>query len=406
MRKTFAIEMSDNQSNKEAKRSNSLWRLMKECVLEMLHRPIYWVGFFALPLFLFLFLASLMESGLPEKIPAAIVDKDGTATSREITQSLNGMQMVNLTMTCNSYTEARHAMQEGKIYGFFVIPENFESELLSMRKPVITFYTNMTYYVPAALLFKTFKTTALYAKAGIAVNVLEYAGAGSMNVAPLLNPINVATRPIGNPGLNYAIYLCNSFIPCALQLMILLVTAFTLGEEVKRGRSRRLLERTDGSILTALFAKLFPQTIIWIIVVVFMESWLYKWNGYPMNGSWGWLTLSEIMFVFASQAFGVFLYGCLPSLRLSLSACALLGILSFSLAAFSFPEQSMYPALSIFSWVVPIRYNFLIYSDQALNGLHIYYSRIWFAAYCVFMLLPFTMLWRIKRSYSNGIYVP
>lgn len=398
--------MSYIQSDKEGKQPNALWCLIKDSVLGLVRRPLYWIGFFALPLFLFLFLASMMESGLPTKIPAAIVDRDGTAVSREITQSLGGMQMVDLTMTCNSFTEARQAMQEGKIYGFFLIPENFESDLMSARKPVITYYTNMTYYVPGSLLFKTFKTTALYAKAGIAVNVLEYAGAGSMNLTPILNPINVVTRPIGNPELNYAIYLCNSFIPCALQLMILLVTVFSLGEEVKRGRSRLLLQRADGSILTVLFAKLLPQTVIWTVMAVFMEAWLFKWNGYPMNGSWLWLTLSEIMFVFASQAFAVFLYGILPSLRLSLSVSALLGILSFSLAAFSFPEQSMYPSIGIFSWIVPIRYNFLIYSDQALNGLDIYYSRIWFAAYCVFMLLPFTMLWRIKKTYSNEIYVP
>ncbi len=57
----------------------------------------------------------------------------------------------------------------------------------------------------------------------------------------------------------------------------------------------------------------------------------------------------------------------------------------------------MYPALGIFSWVLPTRYNFLIYIDQALNGIPVYYSRVWFVAYIVFMLLPFTMMWNIKR---------
>lgn len=374
-------------------------------VLQIVRRPLYWVGFFLLPLFFFLFLTNLMQQGLPSQVPAAIVDKDGTSLSRQITQNLSSMQMVDLTEACDSYTQARQDMQTGKIFGFFLIPENFQADLLAGRKPVITFYTNMTYYVPASLLFKTFKATALYAKAGVAVSVLETAGVDA-DASSLMMPVNISARPLGNPWLNYAVYLCNSFVPCVLQLMIFLVTCFSLGQEIKYGSSRRLLDMADGSIVKALAAKLLPQTIIWIVIVIFMESWLFRWNHYPMHGSWWWLTLSEVMFVLASQGMGVFFFGLLPNLRLSLSVSALIGILSFSIAAFSFPAESMYPAVGIFSWILPIRYNFLIYIDQALNGIPLYYSRIWFAAYIVFMLLPFTMLWNIKRAMKRPVYAP
>lgn len=375
-------------------------------VLQIVRRPIYWVAFFILPLFCFMLLTSLMQEGLPSKVPAAMVDKDGSSLSRSVTQNLGGMQMVDLKESCNSYTEARHRMQEGEIFGFFLIPENFERDLLSGRQPVITFYTNMTYFVPASILFKTFKTTALYTKAGVAMSVLESVGASPRQVTPLLLPINIQGRGINNPGLNYAIYLCNSFLPGVLELMIFLVTCFSLGQEIKYGTSVRLLQMANGSIVKALFAKLLPQTIIWIVIAFFLESWLFAINGYPMHGSWFWLTLSEIMFVLACQGWALFFFGVLPNLRLSLSASALLGILAFSVAAFSFPVQSMYGAIGIFSWILPVRYNFLIYIDQALNGIDIYYSRVWFVAYIVFMILPFTMLWRIKREMARPVYAP
>ena len=118
------------------------------------------------------------------------------------------------------------------------------------------------------------------------------------------------------------------------------------------------------------------------------------------------MTVSELLFVVACQGMAVFFFGILPNLRLSLSVCSLLGILSFSLAAFSFPVQSMYGSLAIFSWLMPIRYNFLIYIDQALNGIDIWYSRWWYAAYIVYILLPFTVLWRIKRFFAKPVYIP
>ncbi|MDE7160913.1 MAG: ABC transporter permease [Muribaculaceae bacterium] len=375
-------------------------------VLQLVRRPIYWVGMLVLPLFCVLFLTSEMESGLPVKAPAAIVDKDGSSLSRQLTRTLGGMQLIDLVETDNSYTQARHSMQEGKIYGFFLIPENFEADLLAGRSPSVTYYTNATYYVPAALLFKSFKSTALYSKAGIMLNVLESAGATADQVTPLLQPVSVQVRGIGNPWLNYAYYLCVSFLPGVVQLMILLVTCFSLGQEIKYGSSVQLMRMAGGSIYKAVAAKLLPQTIAWMILMMFLESWLFGWQHYPMHGSWFWFTVSELLFVLACQGLGLFFFAILPNLRLSLSVSALMGILTFSLAAFSFPVESMYGAVGIMSWLTPVRYNFLIYIDQALNGIDVYYSRYWYAAYIVFMLLPFTLMWRLRKVMMKPVYIP
>ena len=387
------------------KERRGVLEVMRDSMRAIATKPIYWVGIFFLPLFLFLLITSLMEEGLPEKVPAGIVDRDGTSLSRQITQNLGGMQLVDLVETPNSFTEARHLMQEGKIFGYFLIPENFQADLLAGKAPEVTFYTNMTYYVPASLLFKTFKAAAVYAKAGVVMKVVEEAG---VTDAPksLLQPVNITARGIGNPWLNYGIYLANSFVPAVLQLMIMLMTCYSLGETIKYKTSPRMLWLAKGSVYKAVFGRLFPQTVIWVVIALFMQVWLYKFNHYPMHGSWGWMSLSQIMFVLASQGFALFFFCILPNLRLSLSACALLGILSFSIAAFSFPYESMYPAMGIFSWILPTRYNFLIYIDQALNGREIFYSRIWFVAYIIFIILPVFTVWRLRKQFANPVYTP
>lgn len=380
-------------------------KIFNRSIVQMARRPVYWTAMFLLPLFVTLLLTSMMEEGLPTKVPAAIVDKDGSNLSRQISQNLGAMQSVDLAYESNSFTEARHRMQKGEIFGFFLIPENFQKDLLSGKGPVITFYTNMTYYVPASLLFKTFKTTALMSKAGIMLNIGESAGLSEQKLKPMMQPVNIVTRGLGNPGLNYSIYLCNSFVPCVFQLMIMLMVCFALGHEIKYGGSVRLMSLANGNVFKAIVAKILPQTIGWWVMIIFMVSWLYRWQGYPMNGNWGWFILSELLFVLASQGIAIFFFGIFPNLRLSLSVCSLLGILSFSLAAFSFPVESMYGAIGIFSYLMPIRYNFLIYIDQALNGIDIYYSRWWFAAYIVYMLLPLTVGWRIKKYFDKPVYV-
>lgn len=388
------------------KSDKGLLAILRHTVRQMIRRPIYWFGFFGIPLFMFLFITSMMESGLPQHIPAALVDRDGTELSRNVGRTLNSMELANITRTPGSYSAARDLMQRGEIYGFFLIPENFEADMLAGRAPAITFYYNMAYFVPGSMLFKSFKTTAVLTKAGVALKVADAVGADAGQLMPMIQPVNIQARAIGNPSLNYGIYLGNSFIPGILQLMIMLMTVYSIGEEIKRHTSPALLRMGNGSILEVIFGKLLPQTIVWWVIACFMVAWLYYYNGYTMQCPLWVMLLSELLFVLASQGFAIFVFGVLPSLRLAMSICSLLGVLSFSIAAFSFPVESMYPALKPFTYIMPVRYNFLIYADQALAGRELYFSRWWFAAYFIFILIPFIFMRRIKKAYADPVYVP
>jgi len=374
---------------------------------QLASRPLYWYAMFVCPLLLGWFLTDLMKYGLPENTPVAIVDKDHTHISRQVAQTLDGMQLVQITRACDSYSEAMEQMRRGEIYGFFLIPEHYEADLLAGRAPVVSFYTNMTYFVPGTLAYKNFKTTAVYTKAGVVMQVIQSGtGAGAEQIAPLLNPVNIEGRPLGNPWLNYGYYLCNSFVPGVLQLMIMLMTAYTLGQEIKRRTSVRLMRVAGGSVLKAVTAKLLPQTLIWCAMALLMEAWLFGYCQYPMNGSLWWMALNTLLLVLASQGLALFIFCALPTLRLSMSVCALLGVLTFSIAAFSFPLESMYGAIGIFSWIVPVRYYFMIYIDQALNGVDIFYSRWHFIAYFAFIFAPLALMWRLKKSWLKPIYLP
>lgn len=380
--------------------------VFKRSVRQLASRRIYWLTMVVMPLFCMIFLTDLLREGLPIKAPAAVVDYDRSELSRRMIQSLNGAQMSRITAVYDNIGDARRAMQRGEIYGFYLIPENFQSDLLSVRTPTVSYYTNMAYYVPASLLYKNFTASALYAKADVLSGLLTDVGVDAEEIVPLLQPINIEVRGLSNPWLDYAVYLCNSFVPAIMQLMIFLTTAFAVCQEMKRATSPLWLRLAKGSVIRALSAKLLPQTIGWQIMMLFMLWWFYGKNGFVMNGSWGWMILSEMMFVLACQGFALFVVGVLPNLRLALSVGALVGVLSFSIGAFSFPYESMYGSIRVFSWLVPVRYNFLIYIDQALNGIDVYYSRIFYVAYIVFMLLPLLVIKRLKRELLNPVYVP
>lgn len=386
--------------------SPGLWNVIKREVRHLTSRPIYIVGMIVVPVLMSLFFVSLLGEGLPKKVPAAIVDLDHSQMSRQLTRSLNAMELIDITQRENSYNEAIAAVQRGEVFGFFVIPEDFERDAVGGRAPTLTFYSNLTFYVPGTLVFKGFKTMAVTTSGRIVQTDLVSKGAPQEFAETIVQPMTVQTHPLNNPWLNYSYYLSTSFLPGVLELMIFLMTVYSIAHELKTGSSTRWLRTANGNIWTALIGKLAPQTLIFTVIGFGMNALMFHYHHFPMNCHTGNLLLGMFLFVVACQSFAAFICSVLPNLRLALSICSLTGILAFSIAAFSFPVQSMYGGIAIFSYILPVRWYFLIYIDQALNGIPLYFSRIYYAALLVFPVLAMLAAPLLRRAARKPIYVP
>lgn len=382
-----------------------LWNSFVDGFRYLAGRPLFLIAMVAVPLGMTFFFIDLMDEGLPLKAPTAIVDLDHSPLSRKLTRSLQASELVDINVDAESYVDAVDLVKRGEIFGFFIIPQGFQSDAVAGRKPTLSYYTNMTYFIPGTLSFKGFKTAAVTVTGGMVVTTLTTAGVAESTVGSLIQPVAVQDHPIGNPWLSYSIYLCNSFAPGVLALMVMMVTVFSIGDEMKRGTSVAWLARNGGSMVLALFGKLAPQTVIFTATGVAMQAIFYGFNDFPLNNHAWHIVLAMFLLVAACQAFAVTIIEIVPNLRLALSMVSLVGILSFSITGFSFPVQNMYGGVAIFSYLIPLRYYFLIYVDQALNGIDIYYSRWFYIVLAMFLLLPLAGLRRLRKRCENPIYI-
>ncbi len=385
--------------------AKGLGSTMRREIRRLGSRRVYLWAMVLIPLAVAFFFLNLMESGLPTKVPTAIIDLDNSSMSRNLTRSLGSTELIDLSYHADSYHEAMEMVRSGRIYGFFLIPRDFEAHALAGRTPTLTYYSNMTYFVPGTLAYKGFKTMAVLTSGKVVETSLTGKGFSEDLAGTILQPIVVDTHPIGNPWTNYSIYLSNSFIPGLLELMIFMVTCFSICGEIKHRTSVEWIAYAHGSVTTALIGKLLPQTVIFTVMGWGFDALLFRYSGFPCGHTWSML-LAMPLFVMASQAFAVIICSAVPNLRLAMSICCLTGILAFSVAAFSFPVESMYPSIGIFSYILPVRWYFLIYIDQALNGIDMYYSRYCFVALIVFILVACSIAWRLKKRLLNPVYVP
>ena len=221
---------------------NSETGLLATCKREfrrLYSRPLYLFCMIVAPLFSAVFFTTLMAEGLPNQLPVAAVDLDQTSNSRKMLRILNTFQQTKIVSDYSSIEGARRAMQRGDIYGFFYLPKGVSSDAQSQKQPKISFYTNNSFLIAGSLLFKDMKTMGELASGGAARAVLYAKGASEKQAMALLRPITIDTHPLNNPWLNYSVYLSNTIIPGILSLMILMVTVFSIGVEIKEGTSRQ-----------------------------------------------------------------------------------------------------------------------------------------------------------------------
>lgn len=373
---------------------------------QMARRPIYICMMVIVPLLSAWFFFDLMKDGVVMRTPVGLVDLDKSDLSRKLTRNLSAFPQVSIKKTYGSYQEAIDAVQSGEIYGFFYIPSDFSTKALGNKKPTLSYYINYSYYAPASMQFKGFKTLSVLANGGIVKNVLTTLGMPDEMVGATLQPVVTHVHPLKNPWLSYNYYLSSSFVPCLLALIVMLITVFSIGMEWHAGTSRNWLRTADNSIVLATFTKLFPHTFIFLSVGLWIQYMMYVKYGFPLNcNPWNMIAAMALLVV-ACQGFALFICCLVPNFRYASTICTLLGMLSFSFCGFSLPEEAMYSWISPLGYLMPIKYYFLISIDQALNGIDLSYSRMYYVILIIYCLLPFPMLWKLRKNCLDPFYIP
>ena len=358
------------------------------------------------PLMTMVFFTTLMDDGLPTEMPIGVVDLDNTSTSRSLIQRLDAFQMSRVVAHYPSVNEARRAIQENQIYAFMLIPKGTTDQLLASRQPKISFYYSYTTLASGALLMRDLKTISTLGSASVGQATMRAKGFTDAQIQAFLQPIRLDLHQIANPWTNYNAYLSTMLVPGMMMLFIFLISAYSLGTELKFNTSKEWMARANNRGVVAIIGKFLPQTLIWLALVYSYEFYVFYVLHFPHEGSPWMLILLGLMQVLSAQGFGIFAFGLMPSLRMSMSVCSLWAVLSFSMVGSAFPVMGMDGALQSLSWLFPLRHYYMLYQITVFNGYPLLEAWFHFAAMAGFMLLPWLVIGKIKNAMLNYVYIP
>ena len=384
----------------------SIYRVAVREVRSLARRPLMWFCMVLAPLFCYVFFTSLMASGLPTNLPLGLVDCDRTTTTRQLARNLDAFQQTDIVREYANVSDARRDMQRGLIYGFYYIPEGTTREAQRQTVPTVSFYTNYSFLIAGSLLYRDMRTMTELVSGAATQTVLYARGATEGQAMAFLQPVVVDSHPVGNPWLNYSVYLSNTLIPGMLMLFVFMVTVYTISMEIKEETARDWLLAARGSMWKALAGKLLPQTLVFWLVGSLYVVYLYGFLHFPCHCGIATMLLVMALFVVASQGMGVIMISTLPTPRLGLSFASLWGVISFSICGMSFPVMAMHPVLQGVSYLFPLRHYFLLYVNCALDGYPLMNAWPFVAGLLAFAIVPVLLLPRLKHALLYCHYEP
>lgn len=275
-------------------------------------------------------------------VPTLVIDQDNSTTSRELARRVDIGEGARIVDVAGSMDEARTRLLARDAVAVFIIPNNFERDILAGRQSPIAAYGDGSYFLIYRQAMSAISSAARSIGAEATTSRLV-AGGMEPNVARAMSdPMPVTAIPLFNPQGGYASYVVPAALVLILQqtLMMGIIILNAPRKNQSRG-SEPLLPKVCAYI--ALY-------LIWSALYLFMVPHFY---GLPRLGSPGGIILLLIPFLASTSFLGLFLSRMIPNQEIGILLLVVLGMPLFFVAGAAWPIEAMSPAVHYPSLLIP-----------------------------------------------------
>ncbi|WP_175499464.1 ABC transporter permease [Loktanella salsilacus] len=355
-----------------------------------------------MPLIIFLALAVVFAPGLPRDLPVAVVDLDGSSSSRQIVRMVDGASDVDVTERIPTLSEARQALVARRVYAILLIPSQMEQDLQLGQSPEIIIFSNSQFLTAGGIAARSIGTSVLTFSAGVSVRTLEARGIGIDRALDLVTPIPVQQSPLFNPSLDYIQFLLSSIMPTIMQIFICAAAVLSFSRERHSPNGMARLFRLSRTPERAILGKLMPYTILGMSGLLLGDILLFSYFGASFRGNVFIFFLNGLIFVLACQALGALIAMIARDATGALGMMGLIVAPAFGFAGVSFPRFGMSGFPQAWGAVIPLTPYLELRTDQTLRGAPLEYSlpsMLWlFAQFAVFASLLYVMIRKAAKA--------
>ncbi|SDP39419.1 ABC transporter permease [Phyllobacterium sp. OV277] len=284
-------------------------------------------------------------------VPVAIIDLDGTTSSRELARRIDASSDVAVAMVLPDLATAEREVFKRTLSGAVVIPLNFERDLLHGRSSPISLYADSSYFLIYSRVAGAVTGVARAYGAEVETARLIGFGINPAVAASAVGPMPLVSIPLFNPQSGYATYLLPGAFAIIMQQTLLI--AVCLLATMSNKPSAANLHISYAGAISSVLGKLAAYLTIAAVIVPFYFILLPYFYNIPRLGSIVVILVAAIPFVLSVSALGLVLGSLFRSpLAVQLTAAAL-GMPLFFLSGFSWPIEAVPPFLRALSQLIP-----------------------------------------------------
>ena len=350
------------------------WSVVKRECLILTSRPLYLFTALIFPLFALFFMTTIFGDGMIDELPVAIVDEDDSRMSRNIINLCSAVPEIRVTQVVPNTAEARDALLSKEIYGYLIIPNDFESDVNANKNTSLTLCYHYAFLSVGSEVLQGFLNVLRIITVTPLQQSIDFLGIDEDELENIASPISISARPLYNPALNYTSYLTFPYYWVLFQILILLNIAYSFGNEFKTKGIRDCLKKGKGKFINVVLGKMFPYIIIFSIIAVFANVIIFKVLGLSLSSSIYEIIIVCVLFICATCSVSLFIFSLYPNLPIIISFISMFGSLGATFAGVTFPVNAMYPIFEKMSYFFPIRH-FVVITDYLRYESHtfIYY---------------------------------
>ena len=375
------------------------WSVVKRECLILTSRPLYLFTALIFPLFALFFMTTIFGDGMIDELPVAIVDEDDSHLSRNIINLCSAVPEIRVTQVVPNTAEARDALLSKEIYGYLIIPNDFESDVNANKNTSLTLCYHYAFLSVGSEVLQGFLNVLRIIAVTPLQQSIDFLGIDEDELENIASPISISARPLYNPALNYTSYLTFPYYWVLFQILILLNIAYSFGNEFKTKGIRDCLKKGKGKFINVVLGKMFPYIIIFSIIAVFANVLIFKVLGLSLSSSIYEIIIVCVLFICATCSVSLFIFSLYPNLPIIISFISMFGSLGATFAGVTFPVNAMYPIFEKMSYFFPIRH-FVVITDYLRYESHTfiyYWSHL--LILISFNILTVIALLLLKRKY-------
>jgi len=338
-------------------------QMLKKEFIQVFRDPRMWGVVFVAPLLQLIILGYAATIDVLD-IPTAVLDRDRSAASRELTARFERSGYFRVVEHVDSDARAEELLDAGTVGVVLQMDPGFEADILSGRPAPLGVFLDGTDSMTASVVMSYSASVASrYARDVLAERLARLPGRREEAA-----PVTLETRAWFNENLESRNYFIPGVIGLIVSLVTLLLTSMAVVREKEIGTIEQIMV-TPIRPFEFILGKTLPFALIGFVDVALVLVMGVLWFDVPLRGSVPLLFLCMALYVLTSLGVGLLISTISRTQQQALMSTFFFFMPAMLLSGFAFPIENMPDAVQALTYLNPLRYLFVILRGIFLKGV-------------------------------------